>query len=124
MEYNSGSNRDSNFNAHGRFEITYTITLNRTSFDYNYQNPSYFSFLIPVYRTIAGSLPSTGITKFKFEKENVINSRLLWFALLLSLNFSDFPQTKNLTCAPCICTIIMHAPYVCFVHCGVIKNSV
>ena len=43
---------------------------------------------------------------------------------ILSLNFSDFSLAENLTSAPCMCTIIMHTPYVCFVHCGVIQNSV
>ena len=42
------------------------------SFDYNYQNPSVFCFLVLI-RAIC-SLLSTGITKFEFEKENKMNS--------------------------------------------------
>ena len=51
------------------------------SFDYNYQNPSVFCFLMLI-RAIALCCPlglqnlnlSTGITKFEFEKGNEMNS--------------------------------------------------
>ena len=54
----------------------------------------------------------------------VKRGRLLGHNGALSLNFLRFSQVKRLTCALYICTIIMHAPYLCFVHCGVIQNSV
>ena len=43
------------------------------SFDYNYQNPSGFCFLMLIINSFC-SLLSTGITKFEFEKENDMNS--------------------------------------------------
>ena len=45
------------------------------SFYYNYQNPSGFCFLMLI-RAIC-SLLSPGITKFEFEKESEMNSRLV-----------------------------------------------
>ena len=43
------------------------------SFDYNYQNPSVFCFLMLIYKSYC-SLLSTGNTKFEFKKENKMNS--------------------------------------------------
>ena len=42
MEYNSGSNRASNFNARGRFEITSLITPEL------YDTKSYYQLIVPI----------------------------------------------------------------------------